>query len=320
MKLNYKDEYGNDVLLEGTPEELLELQELNEKKEQKARNNNVENESNSEESTYFVIKNSAGYHLFTEGEVVERLDNSSIAYKNVKGLSQNIMKDDLEEASITQSERFEFIKELNNIGVEKGYFDSLEGVKVKINDEIETIVVDDGTRVPCFSKTEDNDLQRELLHRVDLIKQEEKDSENKSNINKLEPGTIYEVKDLQCRYSNDVLNGKVIFKGKDIDRDYKFVSLCSEDKNAYVYEDHIHNYTFKEVSKEQDEVSNTKNGIKVGSVVEIVIDDSGIPVGNYGIVTGFLGEDSLKVAGFSSGIFHKSWHHGIKNIKLIREQ
>lgn len=144
--------------------------------------------------------------------------------------------------------------------------------------------------------------------------------------NDLEVGEYYEVPFLHCDYSSDILKGKVKLKEIEDDGDYTFINEDGS-VDCIVKEENLVNYTFNKIEENEEQESNeeepeeNQTEFKEGNIVEVV-DDSfgGVEEGNYGIITECREYGNFSVAGYSSsGEFSKSWVHTKKQLKLIKE-
>lgn len=143
--------------------------------------------------------------------------------------------------------------------------------------------------------------------------------------NDLEVGEYYEVPFLHCDYSSDILKGKVKLKEIEDDGDYTFINEDGS-VDCIVKEENLVNYTFNKIEENEEQESNeeepeeNQTEFKEGNIVEVVKEVGGVKEGNYGIIIDCRKDGRFTLAGHNRhGDFSQSWVHSKNGLKLIKE-
>lgn len=141
----------------------------------------------------------------------------------------------------------------------------------------------------------------------------------------LEVGEYYEVSFIHCDYSGDALSGKVKLKEIDEDGDYVFINE-DDTTSCIIKPENLDHYIFdklkdnKEPKDNEEETEENKNKFERGNIVEVLDEVGGVEKGNYGIVLGYDSDGDVNLAGFdNSRAFSTMWFHEEDGLKLIKE-
>lgn len=141
----------------------------------------------------------------------------------------------------------------------------------------------------------------------------------------LEVGKFYEVEGLECDHSNDVLSGKVRLETINQDGDYVFTNE-GNDVDCWIKQENLGKYDFTEVEEceksedNEEETEENQTEFKRGNIVEVLDEVGGVKEGNYGIVLGYDSDGDVNLAGLDEvGSFSTMWFHEEDGLKLIKE-
>ena len=141
----------------------------------------------------------------------------------------------------------------------------------------------------------------------------------------LEVGKFYEVENLECDHSNDILSGKVRLETINQDGDYVFTNE-GNDVDCWIKQENLGKYDFTEVEEceksedNEEETEENQTEFKRGNIVEVLDEVGGVKEGNYGIVLGYDSDGDVNLAGLDEvGSFSTMWFHEEDGLKLIKE-
>lgn len=141
----------------------------------------------------------------------------------------------------------------------------------------------------------------------------------------LEVGKFYEVENLECDRSNDILSGKVRLETINQNGDYVFTNE-GNDVDCWIKQENLGKYDFTKVEEceksEDNEEETEENQMKFerGNIVEVLDEVGGVKEGNYGIVLGYDSDGDVNLAGLDEvGSFSTMWFHEEDGLKLIKE-
>lgn len=142
----------------------------------------------------------------------------------------------------------------------------------------------------------------------------------------LEVGKFYEVENLECEYSTDEISGKVRLKEIDDDGDYVFINE-DNDVDCFIKQENLGKYDFTEVEEceksedNEEETEEKQTEFKKGNIVEVTYDRyGGVAEGNYAIVVKSNEYGDVILAGYGrDNVFSENWAHDSKDLKLIKE-
>lgn len=141
----------------------------------------------------------------------------------------------------------------------------------------------------------------------------------------LEVGKFYEVENLECDHSNDILSGKVRLETINQNGDYVFTNE-GNDVDCWIKQENIGKYDFTEVEEceksedNEEETEENKMKFERGNIVEVLDEVGGVKEGNYGIVLGYDSDGDVNLAGFDNReTFSTMWFHEEDGLKLIKE-
>ena len=141
----------------------------------------------------------------------------------------------------------------------------------------------------------------------------------------LEVGKFYEVEGLECDRSNDILSGKVRLETINQNGYYVFTNE-GNDVDCWIKQENLGKYDFTEVEEceksedNKEEIEENQTKFERGNIVEVLDEVGGVKKGNYGIVLGYDSDGDVNLAGFdNSRAFSTMWFHEEDGLKLIKE-
>ena len=141
----------------------------------------------------------------------------------------------------------------------------------------------------------------------------------------LEVGKFYEVEGLECDRSNDILSGKVRLETINQNGYYVFTNE-GNDVDCWIKQENLGKYDFTEVEEceksedNEEETEENQKKFERGNIVEVLEEVGGVKEGNYGIVLGYDSDGDVNLAGLDeTGLFSTMWFHREIGLKLIKE-
>lgn len=342
---------GQEVVIEGTVEEIKAFQEDNTTKESNVTSDLLSpkerldtDDKNEElqigdivrftEDSGIELEASGIHSLFLPNKEMEKGQYAFINQKvnNNKELIVDIEGQPYEiELSKVKNiiEKVGEIGEENPLKLQKGQDYLIHNYDGESYDEVMTLENIDG--VSYLFTSEDERLFVPYRKTDSLLFSNTNDeSDNKSVVDiedddDLEVGEYYNVSFIHCDYSGDTLSGKVKLKEIDEDGDYVFI----DEKNTVsciIKPENLEHYIFDEIEEDEkqedneEETEENQKKFERGNIVEVLEEVGGVKEGNYGIVLGYDSDGDVNLAGFDdAGSFSTMWFHREIGLKLIKE-
>lgn len=331
---------GQEVVIEGTVEEIKAFQEDNTTKESNVTSDllspkeRLDTDNKDEELKVGDIvrftENSgieleaSGFHsLFLPNKEMKKGQYAFINQK-VNGNKESIVDIEGQPYEIELSKVKDIVEKVGEVGEEnplnlqKGQDYLIHNYDGESYDEIMTLENIDG--VSYLFTSEEERLFVPYRKKDELlfsdINEDDDDIEPVVEVeddNDLEVGEYYEVSFIHCDYSNDTLSGKVKLREIDEDGDYVFVNE-DDTTSCIIKPENLDHYIFDEIEEDEEPE------FKVGNIVEVLQEVFGVKKGNYGIVTDCRKDGRLTLAGYNKhGVFSQEWTHSKNGLKLIKE-
>lgn len=284
---------GQEIVIEGTVEEIKAFQEDNTTKE-----GNVASDLLSPKERLDTDKDEEGFCIIEKKDPKNPLNLSIGTEYYVRDLSCDIESFDDITGDVT----------LVNIELqENGYFK--DAYRFRDNDGVDYL--------KYFENTDDFYIVPKALREV-----------IRGTFYKyfyLEVGKFYEVEGLECDHSNDTLSGKVRLETINQNGDYVFTNE-GNDVDCWIKQENLGKYDFTELEEceksedNEEETEENQKKFERGNIVEVLEEVGGVKEGNYGIVLGYDSDGDVHLAGFDNrGTFSTMWFHEENGLKLIKE-
>ena len=343
---------GQEVVIEGTVEEIKAFQEDNTTKESNVTSDLLSpkerldtDDKNEELQLGDIVRftedsgiklEASGFHsLFLPNKEMKKGQYAFINQK-VNGNKEPIVDIEGQPYEIELSKVKNIIEKVGEIGEEnplklqKGQDYLIHNYDGESYDEVMTLENIDGVSYLFTSEDERLFVPYRKTDSLLFSNINDDESDNKSVVDiedddDLEVGEYYNVSFIHCDYSGDTLSGKVKLKEIDEDGDYVFI----DEKNTVsciIKPENLDHYIFDEIEEDEkqedneEETEENQKKFERGNIVEVLEEVGGVKEGNYGIVLGYDSDGDVNLAGFDdAGSFSTMWFHREIGLKLIKE-